>query len=144
MLPSPARLRDSSDFAETVRLGARAGRSTLVVHALASREPGATRVGFVVSKAVGNAVTRNRVKRRLRELARPLTAGSCVNGHGADGPSAGGPRADDQGAGATCRIVVRALPAAAEATFDELQRDLEAAAPRAITKALVRSGGGTR
>gem|GEM_PF-6520316 len=39
---------------------------------------------------------------------------------------------------------MRALPAAAEATFDELQRDLEAAAPRAITKALVRSGGGTR
>ena len=28
-----------------------------------------TRVGFVVSKAVGNAVVRNRVKRRLRHLA---------------------------------------------------------------------------
>lgn len=31
-----------------------------------------TRIGFVVSKAVGNAVHRNRVKRRLRHLTRPL------------------------------------------------------------------------
>jgi ribonuclease P protein component len=30
------------------------------------------RVGFIVSKAVGNAVTRNRVKRRLRHLSRDL------------------------------------------------------------------------
>jgi len=32
----------------------------------------APQVGFVVSKAVGGAVVRNRVKRRLRELSRPL------------------------------------------------------------------------
>lgn len=33
---------------------------------------GLTRVGFTVSKKVGNAVTRNRAKRRLREVARAL------------------------------------------------------------------------
>ena len=33
---------------------------------------GATRCGFVVSKRVGSAVTRNRVKRRLREAARAM------------------------------------------------------------------------
>lgn len=43
------------------------GRRTVVLHALPSEIP-PTRVGFVVSKAVGNAVTRNRVKRRLRHL----------------------------------------------------------------------------
>lgn len=45
----------------------------MVVHArLAPTSPPGqqTRVGFVVSKAVGNAVTRNRVKRRLRHLVR--------------------------------------------------------------------------
>jgi ribonuclease P protein component len=33
---------------------------------------GATRCGFVVSKRIGTAVTRNRVKRRLREAARAM------------------------------------------------------------------------
>ena len=67
------------------------GRPTLVVHAL--RHSGdATRVGFVVSKAVGGAVVRNRVKRRLRALVRPLVAESVQ--------------------AQACDVVVRALPAA--------------------------------
>lgn len=50
-----------------VRGGVRAGRPTLVVHARRSGES-VSRAGFVVSKAIGNAVTRNRVKRQLRHL----------------------------------------------------------------------------
>lgn len=43
----------------------------MVVHAYADPTTcGSTQVGFVVSKKVGNAVTRNRVKRRLRHLTR--------------------------------------------------------------------------
>jgi len=42
-----------------------------VVHARRS-DASQTRVGFVVSRQVGGAVVRNRVKRRLRALARPL------------------------------------------------------------------------
>lgn len=49
-----------------VRNGVRVARGTVVVHA-ASSDTG-SRAGFVVSRAVGNAVTRNRVKRQLRHL----------------------------------------------------------------------------
>lgn len=45
----------------------------MVVHlALLDGGEGTPRVGFVVSKKVGNAVVRNRVTRRLREIVRPL------------------------------------------------------------------------
>src|SRR5579859_3328426 len=67
-------MRRGAEFALTVRTGTRAGRPCVVGHLLVrddplhGREP--ARVGFVVSRAVGPAVTRNLVKRRLRELAR--------------------------------------------------------------------------
>jgi len=89
VLPAPNRLRSSADFARIVRGGVRVGRPTLVVHAL-KQDGTTTRVGFVVSKAVGGAVVRNRVKRRLRALVRPLVVTSTQ-----------------------CDVVVRALPSAA-------------------------------
>ena len=54
-----------------VRRGSRSGRRLLTGHLLVrdNREEPA-RVGFVVSRAVGGAVVRNRVRRRLRHLAR--------------------------------------------------------------------------
>jgi ribonuclease P protein component len=61
------------------------------------------RVGFVVSKAVGPAVTRNRVKRRLRHLMRERV-GSLAAG---------------------ARLVVRAQPAAASASSTELGAELD-------------------
>lgn len=71
MLPAPNRMRNAEDFKRTVRRGVRAARPTLVVHAGASSSSPTERVqvGFVVSKAVGGAVGRNAVKRRLRHLA---------------------------------------------------------------------------
>ena len=62
-----------------------------MVHAV-SGTGGASRVGFVVSKAVGGAVVRNRVKRRLRHLVAGELAGAPT---------------------AVRDVVVRALPAAA-------------------------------
>ncbi|GHB66028.1 ribonuclease P protein component [Streptomyces cirratus] len=119
MLSPENRLRRREDFASAVRRGRRAGRPLLVVHLRTSgatdpHEPGeidpSTRAGFVVSKAVGNAVVRNRVKRRLRHLVRErlsqLPAGSLV--------------------------VVRALPGAGDAGLDELARDLDAALQRLL------------
>lgn len=58
----------------------------------------------MVSKAVGNAVTRNRVKRRLRHLAVPLLTSTPAG----------------------ARVVVRALPRAAGAGT-ELEHDLTGA-----------------
>ena len=92
MLPAAARLRSSDDFRTTVRRGRRVGRPTVVLHVL-SRPDTIVRAGFVVSKAVGGAVTRNRVKRRLRHL---VAARLREQNRGAD-------------------VVVRALPAAATA-----------------------------
>lgn len=75
MLPAASRLLASDDFRVVARRGVRVARETLVVHALAKPGP-PSRAGFVVSRAVGNAVTRNRVKRQLRHLvAAELDAG---------------------------------------------------------------------
>lgn len=64
-----------------------------------------TKVGFTVSKAVGNAATRNRVKRRLRHLTRERLP-------------------DLEGLPGRAALVVRALPAAAEASYATLGADL--------------------
>ena len=62
------RLTKRSQFLRAAR-GKRTGRSGFVLHAVPSEgaEPG---VGFTVTKAMGNAPERNRIKRRLREAAR--------------------------------------------------------------------------
>lgn len=39
------------------------------------------RIGYTCSKKVGNAVARNRAKRRLREVARALLPTSGIDGH---------------------------------------------------------------
>lgn len=116
-------MRSSEEFRETVRRGARAGRPTLIVHAglssqvdrpAAGPSSQAVHVGFVVSKAVGNAVTRNRVKRRLRHLV----AGTLP---------ATPPRV---------RVVVRALPRAATHPH-EVPVDLAKAWSRALQRLAV-------
>lgn len=69
VLPAAYRMRRHAEFERAVRHGARSGRNSLVVHL--AQEPGGAgpaKVGFVVSKAVGNAVIRNKVKRRLRAV----------------------------------------------------------------------------
>ncbi len=72
MLPARSRLRERADFASAVRGSGstRAGSRLLVVHATTAgaRTGHPPRVGFVVSRAVGSAVVRNRTKRRLRAL----------------------------------------------------------------------------
>jgi len=75
VLPARHRLRNSTDFATVLRGargagGSRSGSRFIVVHANSTdaRAGQPPRVGLVVSKAVGNAVVRNRTKRILRAL----------------------------------------------------------------------------
>ncbi|HEX9998901.1 MAG TPA: ribonuclease P protein component [Actinoplanes sp.] len=107
MLAAAQRLRRGTEFAAAIRGGRRAGRGTVVVHLLLEEpvQASTARAGFVVSKAVGNAVVRNKVRRRLRHLARPLLGGLP------DGAV----------------LVIRALPAAAAANSAILGGDLIAA-----------------
>jgi len=63
------RLRQRADFLAAAT-GGRAPVSGFVLQALDRREDGPVRVGFTVSKKVGNAPERNRVRRRLREMVR--------------------------------------------------------------------------
>lgn len=128
MLPARNRVRRSSEFETAVRAGRRAGRPTLVLHLGASGAAGAApRVGFVVSRAVGGAVVRNRVKRRLRAAAREELAAELGNDAPRGEGSAGGEL-----------IVVRATPAAATAPFDALRGDLSVALRQARERAVRR------
>jgi ribonuclease P protein component len=122
MLPAAHRLTRSTDFAQTVRRSPRTARcagQVLVVHvaaaAMAADAVGTPppRVGFVVSRAVGGAVARNRTKRRLRHLMAE--------------------RVGELPAGT--RVVVRALPAAVSASGTELSHALD----RCLRSALARA-----
>ena len=67
-------MRTGEDFRHTIRRGAKGVQPTLVTHVSVPGTGGPTSVGFVVSKAVGSAVDRNRVKRQLRHLMRERVA----------------------------------------------------------------------
>lgn len=60
--------------------GRKAATHGLVLQALAQTEPGQARIGFTVTKKVGNAVVRNRTRRRLKEAARLEFAENPVSG----------------------------------------------------------------
>jgi ribonuclease P protein component len=133
VLPAKARLTDRDDFTTVVRRGRRSGRTLVVMHVLLPDETGSavddgravdpavvgnSQVGFVVSKAVGGSVVRHRVARRLRHLMRDRLV---------DAPDGS-------------RIVVRALPASANADSASLGTDLD----RALRGALSGRGSGRR
>jgi ribonuclease P protein component len=74
------RLRQRADFLAAAS-GIKAPSAAFVLQARNRRDHGPARFGFTVSKRVGNAVERNRVRRRLREIVRLSAASRARAGH---------------------------------------------------------------
>ncbi len=103
----------SADFEAAVRRGARAGRTTLVVHCRTVPDRDGTHVGMVVARSVGGAVVRNKVRRRLRGV---VVDAQTTLPDGVD-------------------VVLRALPPAATASYAQLAADFAGALPAAVARA---------
>jgi ribonuclease P protein component len=80
MAQAPARLLKRAEFLAVRRGEKRRGRLFLV-EALDRGDGGAPRVGFTVTKKVGNAAVRNRLRRRLKEAVRVHAADDMAAGH---------------------------------------------------------------
>jgi ribonuclease P protein component, eubacterial len=74
------RLRQRADFLAAAT-GAKVPTAAFVLQARKRDEHGPIRVGFTVSRKVGTAVERNRVRRRLREIVRLSAATGLLSGH---------------------------------------------------------------
>ena len=79
--PAPTRLKRRAEFLRVAGRGSKAPTPGLVLQALRRGDDAPARLGFTVTKKVGNAVVRNRMKRRLRELARAAMPSGGRTGH---------------------------------------------------------------
>ena len=108
----------SAEFTHTVRFGVRAPQPDLVVHAYRAPSGCDPHIGLIVAKAVGGAVDRHRVARRLRHAARTV----ITDLDPAD------------------MLVIRALPSSRYAMSARLEQEITAAVRRALSV----MGGGDR
>jgi len=74
------RLRQRADFLAAAT-GTKVTAPAFLLQVHKRGDEGPTRCGFTVSKKVGNAVERNRVRRRLREIVRLSAGGWMRTGH---------------------------------------------------------------
>jgi ribonuclease P protein component len=112
VLAKANRIRSGADYRLTVRKGVRAHAPNTITYVRKSSEGMPVRFGFIVNKAVGGAVVRNTVRRRLKSVCREVLP-EVAPGH---------------------EIVVRALPASAQASWITLQGEIR----RAVDKVGVR------
>lgn len=98
MLAHELRVNTNEDFKRAFRKGRRFSTPNFTVHVVRNGLD-VNRAGFVVSNKVGKATVRNSVKRKLREAAAAFI--NSTNLTGVD-------------------VVVRALPTAADAGWDEI------------------------
>jgi ribonuclease P protein component len=76
----PTRLKRRAEFLRAASAGRKAAVGGVVVQALPRDDAAPARLGFTVTKKVGNAVIRNRTRRRLKEAARLLLNQAPVTG----------------------------------------------------------------
>ncbi len=100
MLPKVHRLTKSDEIKAVIRQGKRSSSALATIH----YTPGSSRAAFVTPKTLGDAVTRNLVRRRAREIVRGHLASLKYYD-----------------------LVIRLHPASAESTFGELESALVSA-----------------
>jgi ribonuclease P protein component len=91
------------EFRAVVRRGRKHARPEAVYYRM-TRDGQPMRFGFIISRAVGHAVDRNRLRRRMRAIGRELVDG--------------GRQGED--------VVVRALPGSAQLSWTELSGRMRA------------------
>jgi len=102
VLAKANRITSADDYRVVVRRGAKVATPHTVSYVRSRDAVSDARFGFIVSKKVGSAVRRNRIRRRLKAVSREaLLAGA---------------RDVD--------VVVRALPGAADASWTELRSEV--------------------
>ncbi|RLP75228.1 ribonuclease P protein component [Mycetocola tolaasinivorans] len=112
MLASELRITTGADYKRLVRRGRRSVGAVTVAYMHMNPNGGSPRFGFIVAKNVGNAVTRNRVRRRLKAASFELR--------------------DSFPPGA--EIVYRAFPSAAVADYGTIRSDIAAVSARFVSK----------
>ena len=99
------RIRERREFERLTRHGRRARTDTLWCRYLDDTSAVPPRVAFAVSRSMGTAVSRNRLRRRLRELARAASRSEPPRlPHG--------------------RLLLGTLPGAGERSFDDLEAEV--------------------
>lgn len=109
MLPTPERLRSNTEFQRVYKGGESFVEGLVVLYLLRLPDEPVRQAGFSVSKKLGNAVIRNRVKRRMRD-AYQRCLGELPKGYAA---------------------VFVARKAAAEADYESLERAMHKVLARA-------------
>lgn len=112
MLAKPNRVVRADDFRATMRRGRRVSTEHSVLYFADRPEVEPARFGFVISKAVGGSVVRNRLRRRLRAIGVELV---------------------DGGLGST-DIVVRALPGSASLDWTTLHHEITVAIQKGTSR----------
>ena len=112
MLAGANRLVRADDYRRLVRRGRRISTELAIVYVSHADSGERVRFGFIVSKAVGGAVKRNLVRRRLKALSYE-TLGTVEPG---------------------TDIVIRALPGAAQASWATLRSEISEVLPRGVTR----------
>ncbi|RLK52197.1 ribonuclease P protein component [Microbacterium telephonicum] len=102
MLARGNRITRGAEYKAVVRGGSRCAGAHAVTYVVSTTDERPARFGFIVSKQVGNAVTRNTVRRRLKSVC-------------AEALPTVRPGAD---------VVIRALPAAASAPYADLRSEV--------------------
>lgn len=82
MIPTVDRLKRRSEYLRVAGARRSAAMPGLVLQARPSKTQNATiRIGFTASRKVGNAVIRNRARRRLKAVAREIMPLFAIQGH---------------------------------------------------------------